>query len=409
MKKLLTGTLLCVLLSSMYSCKKDPPQDEARQKIQVAMDKARKQLSDTLGIDFPSINLIIQTPTEKIFVSSKSGTSQAVTADTYFRFASDTKNFTATSILNMWEDGWLDYRDKITDIIPGSKSVTYVPTGADWDFPHKNEITIRQLLQHSAGVFDVDNRVLSGYNGLTYTEAVHKANPMHQFTTSEMVKVLVDRDTSFFAPGQSYEYSNTGYSILAEIIKRVYSQKAGTPKTFADYIKDYITGPNTPVPLHTLSFPVLATDVNMPNPHVTSTLLETTGADVYDAYNITAQIGEGNGYGSMEDLNKYVRTLLKSENVLKPATVQLMQHDVSAANPDYGLGCDFEKNLGYGHNGGRIGYLNVMKYDPQHDVSVVVMIPLYDLRTATSFRTCLTALKDAAYSAREILGYPGKP
>ena len=38
-----------------------------------------------------------------------------------------------------------------------------MPATSDWDFPNKNIITIEQLLQHSAGVFDVDNDPVPGY------------------------------------------------------------------------------------------------------------------------------------------------------------------------------------------------------------------------------------------------------
>ncbi len=143
--------------------------------------------------------------------------------------------------------------------MPGSK-VPYVPASAQWDIPYKNEITIEQLLQHAAGVKDVDNDEIEGYNGMTYTEAIMKADPTHQFTTTEMVTVLTEKKLYYFAPGKGQHYSNTGYSILAEIIKRVYTEKAGSPKTYADYMNDYVIGDYTAVPLRKIHFPVLASD-----------------------------------------------------------------------------------------------------------------------------------------------------
>jgi D-alanyl-D-alanine carboxypeptidase len=410
MQKFVLSLFLSILFISPPSCGKGTPgPDTKKKKIQAAVNKIRKDLSDSLGFSFPSLSLLIQTPTDKIFVSSVGESGQVVTPDTYYRFASNTKSFTAAAILNMFEDGWLDYKAKITDIIPGSKS-PYVPATTDWDFPYKNEITIEQLLQHTAGVFDVDNDLVPGYNGQTYTEAIQKSDPTHQFSTSEMVKVLTDKHLSYYKPGGDYHYSNTGYSILAEIIKRVYSEKAGSNKTYADYMEDYIVGDHTPVPLHKIHFPVLATDISMPDPHLISTILEQTGPEKYDKYNMTAQIGEGNGYGTMEELHKYIRTLMKGQNVLKPATIQIMQKTVSAANPNYGLGCSYVKNIGYGHNGARLGFLNLMSYDPDHDVSVLVMIPLSDFRNGiSSFLLCYNSLAEAAYAARELLGYPGKP
>ncbi len=409
MKKFLFNTLLCATVAGLFSCQKPNPTPNSKQKIQAAVDGIRKNLSDSLGISFPSLSLIIQTPTDKFFVTSTGSGAQVVTPDTYYRFASNTKPFTATAILNMFEDGWLDYKAKITDIIPGSK-ITYVPAEPGWDFPYKDDITIEQLLQHVAGVFDVDNDPVPGYGGLSYTEAILKVNPTHQFTTTEMVKVVTEIKKFYGKPGEVYHYSNTGYSILAEIIKRVYTLRAGTPKTYADYMEDYVKGPYTRVPLPRIFFPTLATDMKMPNPHIVSTILETSGPILFDAVNPSAQLGEGHGYGTMEELHKFLRTLSKGENVLKPATVKLMQTTVSTANPEYGLGSSHTKGLGYGHNGARLGSLNLMSYDPDYDVSVLVMIPLYDLRNGVnSFLQCLVALQDAGYAARAALGYPGKP
>ncbi|HZG23902.1 MAG TPA: serine hydrolase domain-containing protein [Chitinophagaceae bacterium] len=409
MKKSSINLLLCFTFAGLFSCQKPKPRDDSQQKIQAVVDKYRKKLSDSLGFSFPSLSLIIQTPTDKFFVTSTGDGGQVVTPDTYYRFASNTKPFTATAILNMYEDGWLDYKAKITDLVPGTK-FPYVPATPGWDFPYKNEITIRQLLQHVAGVFDVDNEPVPGYNGLTYTEAMLKIDPLHQFTTSEMVEVVTRIDSSYGRPGQVYHYSNTGYSILAEIIKRVYTFKTGKAQTYADYLEDYIIGSKTRVPLPTIHFPTLATDQAMPNPHIGSTILEKTGPERYDAVNMSAQLGEGNGYGTMEELHKFIRTLSKGENVLKPSTVKLMQTDVSMANPEYGLGSSHTRNLGYGHNGARLGSLNLMGYDPDHDVSFVAMIPLYDLRnTPHSFAICISTLQDAVYAAREALGFPGKP
>ncbi|MEO5893536.1 MAG: serine hydrolase domain-containing protein [Ferruginibacter sp.] len=409
MQKSVLSIFLCIFLLGLDSCKKGNPDPVTQKKmIQAAVDKIRSDLSDSLGFSFPSLSLLIQTPTDKIFVSSLGESGQVVTPQTYYRFASNTKSFTATAILNMFEDGWLDYKAKITDFIPGSK-LPYVPATSAWNFPYKNEITIELLMQHAAGIFDVDNDAVPGYNGLSYTEAIQKSDPTHQFSTSEMVKLLTDKNLFYFAPGGGYHYSNTGYSILAEIIKRVYSQKAGTAKTYADYLEDYVMGSHSPVPLQKTHFPVLATDISMPDPHIISTMIETTGPKIFDAFNMSAQVGEGNGYGTMEDLNKYIRTLMKGQNVLKPATIQIMQKDVSAANPTYGLGSSYIKNIGYGHNGARLGSLNMMSYDPDHDVSVIVMIPLYDLRSTNSFFKCFNSLSDAAYAARTVLGFPGKP
>jgi D-alanyl-D-alanine carboxypeptidase len=401
--------LMSATLTLSSSKNDSPSSDDEQQKVQAAVDSVRLALSKKLGIDYPYINVLIQTPTEKIFVSSAAAGKQPLTADTYFRFASNTKNFTAAAILNMYEDGWLDYKAKITDTIPGS-NITYVPSTPEWNFPYKNDITVEQLMQHSAGVFDVDNDSVPGYHG-TYTDYMLELDSMHRFITDEMVNVLTKKNLSYFAPGHGYHYSNTGYAILAKIISRVYSSRAGTDKTYQNYMEDSIVGSGSPVPIPEIHFPVEATDNALPDPHVAGAFLLPGGnMQRFDKFNMSAQIGEGNGYGTMDALNTYIRSLMRGENTLKPSTVQLMQTDRTPYDTGYGLGCRYDINLGYGHNGARIGYLSKMTYDPVHDVSVVSMVTLWDLQKGNaSLLLCLNSIVDAAYAARSALGYPGKP
>ncbi len=83
-----------------------------------------------------------------------------------------------------------------------------------------------------------------------------------------------------------------------------------------------------------------------------------------------------------------------------------MKNDVSAAEPNYGLGCFYKENLGYGHNGARIGNLSLMVYDPVYDISIVSYISAIDIN---NFMATYYAINDVAYAVRETLGYPGSP
>jgi D-alanyl-D-alanine carboxypeptidase len=394
----------------LIACDHRIPLGDPRNNVQYAVDSVRTALEKNLKNAVPSLNVLIQTPTQKIFVSSVAAGNPPMTETTNFRFASVTKNFTATAILKMHQDGWLNYKARITDFIPGSSVNTYVPNIPVWDFPYKNSITIKQLLQHSAGVFDVDNDPVPGFNGVSYTEATQTADPTHQFNTEEMIQQLILNKLSYFAPGTDYHYSNTGYAILGYIIQRVYSLKSGSVKTYGDYLRDYIVGPNAPVPV-AIHFPVRADDTILPNPRTEGLeLLPNNVQKRYGDYNMSAQVGEGNGYGTMTALNTYIRSLMKGQNVLTAQTVKLMQTDVSSTNPIYALGCTNTPNLGYGHNGARIGNLALITYDPLTDVSVVIYLPLWDLTDGyDSFFKCFNALYDAGYAARVALGYPGKP
>ena len=101
---------------------------------------------------------------------------------------------------------------------------------------------------------------------------------------------------------------------------------------------------------------------------------------------------------------------MKGSNVLNTETVTLMQKDTSLSNQNYSLGCTFTPNIGYGHNGARVGNLSLMAYDPAYDISLVVYLPLIDtLRGDESFIDCVKVLYDTAWNVRSALGYPGNP
>ncbi len=403
--------LLLLVLAVLLVCpfgNSDTGSFSKEARVSSAVNGVRKRLAADLGKKVPSLNVMVQTANETLFVSASDAPDHAITQDTYFRFASNTKNFTATAILKMHQDGWLDITDHIVEKIPGS-SVPYVPETSNWDAPYKKDITIKQLLQHSAGVYDVDNDEVPGCDGKTYTEFVMLKDPHHQFTADELVGQAAINRLCYFAPGDGYHYSNTGYTMLGEIVARVYTFYAGGPKTLSDYLKENITGDLSKVPLG-VGFPFLATDRSLPRPHACGTVYERGKAAVICDANMSAQVAEGNGYGTMNQMNRYIRSLMRGQNVLERSTVSLMQHDVSKTNTSYALGCEYRKNLGYGHNGARVGNLSLMAYNPDTDVSVVVYLPLLDFsKGKESFLRCFHAIYDAAYAALETLGYPGRP
>jgi len=201
---------------------------------------------------------------------------------------------------------------------------------------------------------------------------------------------------------------------LSTVISRVYSEHAGSAKIFKDYLIDYVYGSNTMVTLD-VSFPDLSTEQNLPTPHALGNIYfleDEAGYMQYDASNMSAHVAEGNGYGNFEDLNKYVRTLMTGNNILNTSTVTLMQTDYSpdtSGHSNYALGCITTPNLGFGHNGEIRGYLSIMAYDPEHDVSIIVLMNVMDYINHEDYITNFKGMYSAAWKAREILGYPGNP
>jgi CubicO group peptidase (beta-lactamase class C family) len=132
--------MVCLIINSNKSFA-DFEVGKNETKVKTAVMKIRQNLASTLANKLPSLNLLIQTPNEIIFVSAADSPEQEITKDTYFRFASNTKNFTATAILKMHQDGWLNISNHIVDMIPGS-TIPYLPGSPKWDVPHKKKLPL---------------------------------------------------------------------------------------------------------------------------------------------------------------------------------------------------------------------------------------------------------------------------
>ncbi|MEO8665447.1 MAG: serine hydrolase domain-containing protein [Ignavibacteria bacterium] len=376
------------------------------QEIHLKIDSIRIEYEKAAKNKIPSLSVLIHTPEDYIFVSSNAPGETTVTENTRFRFASNTKNFTAASILNMQEDGWLAIKSKITDLIPGS-TLSYIPDSPDFNIPYKDQITIEQLLNHSAGVYDVDNDSVPGLNGLSYVEYMTMKDSGFQFELSELVNQDALNKISYFAPGQGFHYSNTGYTMLAEIIERVYSFRSGNRKYYSDYVNNYITGSGIPAGPMDISFPYLSSDTSLAEPFANGYIFVGDSTVVYRGENMSANVADGNGIGTMAMLDKHIRSLMKGENVLTPASIELMKNTVSEQNKTYGLGCFYTENLGYGHNGNIKGYLSQMFYDPLTDVSVIMMTNAVDYNhDMPGLLNGLYTLNNSGYAVREILGFP---
>jgi CubicO group peptidase (beta-lactamase class C family) len=128
-----------------------------------------------------------------------------------FQLASVSKQFTAAAIMMLYERNKI----KLTDTVNA-----YFP-----NFPYKN-VTIKNLLNHTAG--------LPKY----FWVAEHKWKKESAPTNADMMELLASSNVQrFFKPGRNFDYSNTGYLVLASIVEKV----SGT--SFSDFVKKNIFTP----------------------------------------------------------------------------------------------------------------------------------------------------------------------
>ncbi|SEL68574.1 serine hydrolase domain-containing protein [Parapedobacter koreensis] len=125
-----------------------------------------------------------------------------VTPKSVFRIASMTKSFVAAAILQLRDSGLLKLDDPVAHYLPELNNQRLLTTDAP-------QLTIRHLLTHSGG-FPEDNPW--GDRQLDIDDEAFRTLIQDGFTFSN-------------APGIAYEYSNTGFALLGEVIKRVSGQR----------------------------------------------------------------------------------------------------------------------------------------------------------------------------------------
>lgn len=128
--------------------------------------------------------------------------------DTPLRIASNTKTFVAATVLRLWEQGKIDLDASIGPLVTPTLSHLLNAHGYGTE-----AITVRQLMNHSAGLYDHGDDP-------RYMQAV-LADPGHQWTREEQVRLSVEYAAPQGRPGTTFRYSDTGYVLLGDIVERI--------------------------------------------------------------------------------------------------------------------------------------------------------------------------------------------
>jgi CubicO group peptidase (beta-lactamase class C family) len=150
-----------------------------------------------------------------------------VQPESLFRIASVSKTITAVAVLKLVEEGKLDLEAKAFKLLDNLKP----PSGKAVD-PRIYNITIRQLLQHSAG-WDGDKSFDPMFSP---TKAAVEVGATQPATSDTIVRYMLGQQLDF-DPGSQYAYSNFGYCVLGRIIEKV------TGQSYYDYVMDNILRP----------------------------------------------------------------------------------------------------------------------------------------------------------------------
>jgi CubicO group peptidase (beta-lactamase class C family) len=264
---------------------------------------------------------------------------EAVTPQTDFRLASLSKQFTATAIMLLVADGRLHYDDPITTLVAG------LPAFA-------RGVTVRNLLNHTSGLPAYEEFVPD-----TQAAQVHDAD----------VPALISHASGLrFAPGTHYDYSNTGYCLLALIVEHV------TGKPFATVLRERIF---TPLGMTN----TVAREEHTVVPHrAYGYTIRPTGVRLTDPSNTSATLGDGGVYANVVDLAKWDRAL--TQHTLVSADAQRLAWTPptlpDTAVTEYGFGWFIGKAHGttrQWHHGESRGFTNFILRYPDRRLTVVIL------------------------------------
>ncbi len=260
-----------------------------------------------------------------------------VSPATNFRLASVSKQFTAAAILLLAEDGRLSIDDPLKKWLPG------LPAVAD-------AMTLRQLLSHTSGLLDYEDLM-----DPADTRQVHDIDVLH---------LLQKENRTYFAPGSSYRYSNSGYALLALVVGKA------SGSDFASFLRQRIFLPlgMTATFAHqdgVDEVPDRAYGYSQIDGHWQRTDQSTT----------SAVLGDGGIYSSIDDLARWDAALY-DERLLRRASLQQAFSAATATPepdvPHYGFGWRINGDALW-HSGESIGFRNVIVRYPKQKLTVVVL------------------------------------
>lgn len=268
--------------------------------------------------------------------------------DDVFVIGSATKTFVAAAILQLAEEGRLDLDDAVRDYLSELPNIS-------------DQITIRQLLDHSSGLADLFN---------SHTRSGLEQQPQRVWDVDEVLATL---RAPWYEPGVGWAYSNTNYFLLGLVIEKI------TGSSLAEELEARFFAP---LDLENTRVLTAADDGELLSP-AWSTIFWASGAMTSSAVDL-AHWGDAL-YGD-QILNASSRVAMLTTN-----------------NHNYGLGVqrlELPGASGYGHSGLLHTYTSLLVYLPAHDATLALLVN----RTEVDLGAMLSARPADGKSLLELVG-----
>lgn len=235
----------------------------------------------------------------------------SLTQRSSYRLASVSKQFTATAILMLQQDGKLNVDDLVQKYLP--------------ELPYK-DVTIRHLLTHTSGLPDYISLLDSLWDA---------SNPVDKKKTAfnaDALSMLVSHQPSIeFAPGEAWSYSNTGYVLLALIVERT------SGKSIGEFLKEKVFDP------------LRMSDTRAFSPDETFQVAHRVYGFAYDSNSgykdndwnyLNGMVGDGGFYSSTRDLFIWDQALYRDRFLIKTSKEEAFSPYLlnNGEKSDYGFG-----------------------------------------------------------------------
>lgn len=269
-----------------------------------------------------------------------------ITDSTNFRLASVTKQFTATSVLILQEQGKLNLNDKIVKYFPCLDR-------------YASEVTIKNLLTHTSGLPDYED----------FEETI----PDRQLKDLDVLDILCKQDSLYFPSGTKYKYSNSGYALLALIVEKV------SEKSFAEFVRENIFSK-----LGMKNSVAFEKGISEVKNRAFGYAIIDGNLKFNDQSKTSAVLGDGGIYSSVRDMFLWDKALY-TENILSRKTLdEVFNPKIQAEMPDvyygYGWRIDSFRNMKrIYHTGSTCGFSNAFVRVPQVNLSIIVLMNQRDL------------------------------
>lgn len=278
---------------------KDQADLDIKRIIDNSLDEKKSVYSALVFVDSPERDLAVK------YAAGKSN-GESIKTDQPFHVASVGKLFTATLIGRLVDEGKIKFDDPIylyldNDLLEN----LFIYEGVDY----KKQVTVQQLLSHTSGVADC---VAVEDGGLL--ESIIQS-PDTFYTPQTLVQYSQDHQSAYFAPGDGYHYSDTGYILLGLIIEAV------TGKPFYENLHEVIF---EPLEMNDTYLMFYSDPVNTKRPIAE---IWVNGHEISKNKSLSIDWAGGGVISTLDDLATFIRALYQNRIVSSESLKMLNQFE----------------------------------------------------------------------------------